>query len=76
MIVILLSFLFGPFIFSEGKDKVNVHLVAHTHDDVGWKKTIDEYYYGGMVVFHQRSSIYYLIVKYSVVIYPDFVFKA
>lgn len=27
-------------------DKLNVHIVAHTHDDVGWLKTVDQYLYG------------------------------
>ncbi|KAI3876350.1 hypothetical protein MKX03_032948, partial [Papaver bracteatum] len=26
--------------------KLNVHLVLHSHDDVGWLKTIDQYYVG------------------------------
>ncbi|KAF5279394.1 hypothetical protein FQA39_LY05504 [Lamprigera yunnana] len=27
--------------------ELNVHLIAHSHDDVGWLKTVDQYYYGG-----------------------------
>ncbi|XP_029413237.1 lysosomal alpha-mannosidase isoform X2 [Nannospalax galili] len=27
-------------------DMLNVHLLAHTHDDVGWLKTVDQYFYG------------------------------
>ena len=25
---------------------VNVHLIAHSHDDTGYRKTVDQYYYG------------------------------
>lgn len=27
-------------------DRLFVHLIPHTHDDVGWVKTVDEYYSG------------------------------
>ena len=27
-------------------DKLNVHMISHAHDDVGWLKTVDQYYYG------------------------------
>ncbi|KAJ8312836.1 hypothetical protein KUTeg_010209 [Tegillarca granosa] len=30
---------------------LNVHLVPHTHDDVGWLKTVDQYFYGSRLEF-------------------------
>ena len=31
---------------SQNSEKMTVHLVHHTHDDVGWLKTVDEYFTG------------------------------
>ena len=32
--------------FFKSKDPYVVHVIAHSHDDVGWLKTVDEYYNG------------------------------
>ena len=39
---------------------INVHLVPHTHDDVGWLKTVDQYYYGSNTD-SQRASVQYIL---------------
>ncbi|UJR12010.1 hypothetical protein I4U23_016188 [Adineta vaga] len=41
-------------------DKINVHLVVHTHDDVGWLKTVDQYYYGSRREIVKRGVQYIL----------------
>ncbi|XP_023330196.1 lysosomal alpha-mannosidase [Eurytemora carolleeae] len=40
--------------------KVNVHLVPHSHDDTGWLKTVDQYYYGAHQEV-QRAGVQYII---------------
>jgi lysosomal alpha-mannosidase len=41
-------------------NKLNVHIVAHTHDDVGWLKTVDQYYYGARN-YIQHAGVQYII---------------
>ncbi|XP_058821191.1 lysosomal alpha-mannosidase-like isoform X3 [Topomyia yanbarensis] len=42
------------------KDMLNLHLVPHTHDDVGWLKTVDQYYYGSKTSI-QRAGVQYIL---------------
>ncbi|XP_018655617.1 putative lysosomal alpha-mannosidase (mannosidase alpha class 2b member 1) [Schistosoma mansoni] len=39
---------------------LNIHLIPHTHDDVGWLKTVDQYYYGVNNTI-QRASVQYIL---------------
>jgi len=39
---------------------INVHLVPHTHDDVGWLKTVDQYYYGSRNNI-QKAGVQYIL---------------
>ena len=32
--------------FSSDPNVLNVHFIPHSHDDVGYRKTVDEYFYG------------------------------
>lgn len=49
--------------------KIAVHVVPHTHDDVGWLKTVDEYYSGAnnsiqhAAVRNIISSVFTSLVK-------------
>ncbi|XP_055550779.1 lysosomal alpha-mannosidase-like [Wyeomyia smithii] len=42
------------------KGMLNLHLVPHTHDDVGWLKTVDQYYYGSRTSI-QRAGVQYIL---------------
>lgn len=39
---------------------INVHMVPHTHDDVGWLKTVDQLYYGSRNII-QKAGVQYII---------------
>eukprot|EP00092_Neocalanus_flemingeri_P035232 GFUD01038336.1.p1 GENE.GFUD01038336.1~~GFUD01038336.1.p1 ORF type:complete len:974 (+),score=218.88 GFUD01038336.1:74-2995(+) len=39
---------------------INVHFVPHTHNDVGWLKTVDQYYYGSRTDI-QRAGVQYIL---------------
>ncbi|XP_037024932.1 lysosomal alpha-mannosidase-like [Bradysia coprophila] len=41
-------------------DMLNVHIVAHTHDDVGWLKTVDQYYFGSKNTI-QKAGVQYIL---------------
>ncbi|KAK7602000.1 hypothetical protein V9T40_009441 [Parthenolecanium corni] len=40
--------------------KINIHMIAHTHDDVGWLKTADQYYYGSNKG-HSPAGVQYIL---------------
>ncbi|XP_066256477.1 lysosomal alpha-mannosidase-like [Euwallacea similis] len=39
---------------------INIHIVPHTHDDVGWLKTVDQYYYGSNTSI-QNAGVQYIL---------------
>ena len=39
---------------------MTVHMIYHTHDDIGWLKTVDEYY-SGMNNDIQRFEVHFIL---------------
>ena len=37
--------------------QLTVHIIPHTHDDVGWRKTYEEYFYGSNVIDNERTAV-------------------
>lgn len=48
---------FGQREKEKAKTELTVHIVPHTHDDVGWRKTFEEYYSGSNVIMDERVAV-------------------
>jgi len=45
----------------DAKGVLNIHVVPHTHDDVGWKKTVEQYFYGWNMSIDLRGHVQSII---------------
>jgi len=41
--------------------RLNIHMAPHTHDDIGWMKTIDQYYYGDRRDLDVGGGVQYIL---------------
>ena len=47
----------------DNADVITVHLIPHSHDDVGWLKTVDQYYVGANN-YIQDADVHEVISSY------------
>lgn len=41
---------------------ITVHAIAHSHDDVGFVKTYDEYYFGNTIISEFAFTLHIVII--------------
>jgi Glycosyl hydrolases family 38 N-terminal domain len=67
-LLILLHIATGS-LLGEESAVLNVHLIPHTHDDCGWLKTFDQYYYGANSSIYRFEALYVDDILASYVLY-------
>ena len=55
---------------------LTVHLIPHSHDDVGWLKTVDDYFYGAnMSIAFAAVQFTYDTIVTELVAHPEYKFS-
>ena len=54
-------FLLSCGLLDRADGKFHVHLVPHTHNDVGWLKTVDQYFIGSNKTYDRHAAVQYIL---------------